>query len=259
MDARKPDLGELQEALTRLEEESRARENLLEMVVHDLRNPLGVIIGALELLDEELASAMPPGLAEILGSAELSAHQMLTLVDNFLGIQRLEKGKLPVVQADLDLLDLLGTVLRVMKPQMEKKGLALVEDLPAELPLVWADSDILTRVVMNLLDNAIKFTPRGGTITISARAQEDRVQVTVTDTGLGIAPTDHQRIFERFERVRRPGVPHEVGTGLGLAFCELALEAHGGKIWVESQEGAGSRFLFTLPTSKENRPSLPGA
>jgi len=177
---------------------------------------------------------------------------MLTLVDNLLGVQRLEEGKAPVDRSEVDLQELLQTALRLMKPRGEEKGLALVDELPAELPLVWADWSILTRVVVNLLDNAIKFTPSGGTITLSASAGEAEVQVTVADTGVGIASEDQDRVFEKFERVREPGRSHEVGTGLGLAFCKLALEAHGGRIWVQSKEGAGSQYAFTLPTSKEN-------
>jgi len=247
----------LQQSYARLENKDVMREDLFEMAIHDLRNPLGVIVGTLELLGEELGDIVPPDLRSVLNSAEGGAHQMLTLVDNLLGIQRLEEGKAPVDRSEVDLLGLLRTTLRLMKPRGEEKGLALVDELPAELPLVWADWNILTRVVVNLLDNAIKFTPSGGTITLSASAREAEVQVTVADTGVGIAPEDQDRVFEKFERVREPGRPHEVGTGLGLAFCKLALEAHGGRIWVQSKEGAGSQFAFTLPTSKESGTSRP--
>ncbi|MBC7223180.1 MAG: response regulator [Anaerolineae bacterium] len=248
----------LQESHRHLQEETAARESFFEMVIHDLRNPLGVVIGALELLGQELdREDTSPELLEVLRSAEQSALQMMALVDNVLGIERLERGRIPLDRSDVDLLDLIRSTTPLVRARLEAKGLALVEDLPEELPLVWADWGVLARVVINLLDNAIKFTPAGGTITISAAHVGDEVQVTVRDTGVGIAPADQGRIFEKFERVRRPDVPQEVGTGLGLAFCKLAVEAHGGRIWVKSKEGAGSQFSLTLPVGGEGSAQPP--
>lgn len=239
----------LQEAYRRLQEESAARESFFEMVIHDLRNPLGVIVGALEVLGQEACKSAPPELREVLQSAEQSALQMMGLVDNVLGIERLERGRLSLDRGEVDLLDLIRSTVPLVKARLAAKGLALVDDLPEGLPLVWADWGVVARVLLNLLDNAIKFTPPGGTITLSAAPGEGVVQVDVSDTGVGIAPEYWERIFEKFERVRRPGVPQEMGSGLGLAFCKLAVEAHGGRIWVRSEEGAGSRFSFTLPIS----------
>ncbi|MGQ9595593.1 MAG: ATP-binding protein [Anaerolineae bacterium] len=245
----------LQEAHRRLQEESEARESFFEMVIHDLRNPLGVIAGALEVLGQEACRSVPPDLQEVLRSAEQSALQMMGLMDNVLGIERLERGYFSLDQGEVDLLDLIRSTTPLVRTRLAAKGLTLVEDLPEKLPLVWADWGVVARVLLNLLDNAIKFTSPGGIITLSATSGEGMVQVDVRDTGVGIAPEDRERIFEKFERVRRPGMPQEVGSGLGLAFCRLAVEAHGGKIWVRSEEGAGSRFSFTLPVSgKESAP-----
>ncbi|MGC8838675.1 MAG: ATP-binding protein [Anaerolineae bacterium] len=243
------DYRRLQEAYRRLQEETAARESFFEMVIHDLRNPLGVIVGALEVLGQEWLESAPPDLKEVLRSAEQSALQMMGLVDNVLGIGRLERGRFSLDRGEVDLLDLIRSTTPLVKARLSIKGLTLVEDLPESLPLVWADWGVLARVLLNLLDNAIKFTPSGGTITLSAVHEGGMVQVTVSDTGVGIASEDWERIFEKFERVRRPGMPQEAGSGLGLAFCKLAVEAHGGRIWVRSEEGAGSQFSFTLPVS----------
>ncbi len=249
----------LQEAYRRLQEESTARESFFEMVIHDLRNLLGVILGALEVLGQEACKAASPDLQEVLRSAEQSAFQMMGLVDNVLGIERLERERLALDRGEVDLLDLIRSTTPLVKARLAAKGLSLVEDLPEALPLVWADWSIVVRVLLNLLDNAIKFTPPGGTITLSAAPGEGVVQVDVSDTGVGIAPDAWERIFEKFERVRRPGVPQEMGSGLGLAFCKLAVEAHGGRIWVKSEEGAGSQFSFTLPVSGEGNAPPPRA
>lgn len=249
----------LQQAYRRLQEETAGRESFFEMVIHDLRNPLGVIVGALEVLQQEWLQAAPPDLQEVLRSAEQSALQMMALVDNVLGIERLERGRIPLDRGEVDLLDLIRSTTPLVRARLAAKGLTLVEDLPETLPQVWADWGILARVLLNLLDNAIKFTPSGGTVTLSAAYEGEKVQVTVSDTGVGIAPADWDRIFEKFERVRRPGMPQELGSGLGLAFCKLAVEAHGGRIWVRSEEGVGSQFSFTLPVSGEGSAFPPRA
>jgi signal transduction histidine kinase len=121
------------------------------------------------------------------------------------------------------------------------------------LPEVEADMDMIHRVLINLLENAIKYTPADGRITISARKEEEHVLIEVSDSGPGIATSDQQRIFEKYARIRRGS--RSKGIGLGLAFCRLAVEAHGGKIWVESEPGQGSSFLFTLPLRVESQES----
>lgn len=249
----------LQQAYRRLQEEVTTRESFVEMVIHDLRNPLGVIIGALEVLEQELLQDMPSDLQEVLHSAEQSALQMMAFVDNVLGIERLERGRMPLDRDEVDLLDLIRSTMPLVRARLSAKRLILVEHLPESLPPVWADWGILARVLLNLLDNAIKFTSPGGTITLSVAHEGEMVRVTVSDTGMGIAPQDWDRIFEKFERVHRPGVPQEGGSGLGLAFCKLAVEAHGGTIWVKSEERAGSQFSFTLPLSGEGSAFPPRA
>ncbi|NLE77497.1 MAG: response regulator [Chloroflexi bacterium] len=240
---------EVAAAYAKLLDVEAMREHLYEMVAHDLGNPLGVIIGAVELLEEDLRDALNPDMAEILALAGHAATQMLALVENLLGVQRLEEGKMPLELADTDLLELLHDAALGLKPQLAAKGLTLQLDAPASLPLVWADWSIARRVLNNLLDNSIKFSPRAGVVRLEAAPTEGGVLVAVSDSGPGIAPEDRERIFNRFEQVRQTGSRAMVGNGLGLAFCKLAVEAHGGSIWVESNQGTGSRFCFILPTA----------
>jgi len=133
----------------------------------------------------------------------------------------------------------------IVQPAAEGKGIGLQIDIPPRLPLVNLDADMIRRVIINLMDNSVKYTPEGGVVTVSARAAPAEVIVSVRDTGPGIPSDQHTRIFARFARLQRDSSPK--GLGLGLTFCKLAIEAHSGKIWVESQMGHGSTFSFKLP------------
>ena len=146
-------------------------------------------------------------------------------------------------QADIN--TLVVEAVEIVQPSAEGKDIGLQIDIPPRLPLVDLDADMIRRVIINLMDNSIKYTPEGGVVTISARAAPAEVIVSVRDTGPGIPSDQHTRIFARFARLQREAAPK--GMGLGLTFCKLAIEAHGGKIWVESQVGHGSTFSFRLP------------
>lgn len=222
------------------------REDLTHTMVHDLRSPLTTITTSLELLQSGLLGELSPRQEEVVQLAQSGARRMLQLVDTILDVSRLEAGQMPLRRIALDLPDLVATVIRLQGPLASDKQIQLISDLPATLPPVWADVAIIERVLQNLVGNAIKFTPAGGVIRVRARVAEGdppKVLVSVSDTGAGIPPDLKGRLFTKFAT----GQQHGRGTGLGLAFCKLALEAHGETIWADSSPGQGATFTFSLP------------
>jgi signal transduction histidine kinase len=178
-------------------------------------------------------------------------------VDTLLDIARLEEGAMALGLLPLDLEGLVGEVLAEERPLAEKKGVTLESRLPESLPPVLADHDVLLRVLVNLVDNALKFTPRGERVWVAAGPEPKGVRVEVVDAGPGIPVAERARIFEKFTQVQRQAETRR-GVGLGLSFCRMAVEAHGGRIWVEDGPGGrGSRFVFTLPQVQADVPFAP--
>jgi len=174
-----------------------------------------------------------------------SAGRLSRLVDSLLDLRRLEAGQMVLSRAQTNVNQLIAEAAEQVLPAAEGKDTVLRVELPPRLPFVSMDGDMIRRVIINLMDNAVKYTPRGGSIAVGAKATVTEVTISVRDNGPGIPPSEHTRVFNKFARLQREAAPK--GLGLGLAFCRLAIEAHGGKIWVESAVGRGSTFLFTLP------------
>jgi PAS domain S-box-containing protein len=220
------------------------REDLMSMIVHDLRSPLGNIISSLDILRSSL-----PGDDEMITSlltiALRAASRLSRLVDSLLDLRRLEAGELGLQRLPVALEVLLMEAVEQVQPMVASKHLHLRTVVALDLPPAAADADLLRRVVVNLLDNAIKYTPQGGSITLGAKRSGSTLTVSLRDTGPGVPEGEHERIFNKFTRVQREAAPK--GLGLGLAFCKLAIEAHGGRIWVDSERGGGATFSFTLP------------
>ena len=224
----------------------RMRDDLTHTMVHDLRNPLTVILGALDVLKLETAANPSFTYSEFLDIASQSTNQMIRLVSAILDISRLESGQIPLNQKVVSLSDSVAEIIRLQTPLAADKKLHLETDLPPTLPSVWADPALLGRVLQNLIGNTIKFTPEDGLIRVSASLFEEQpgmLQVAVKDDGPGIPAKLKSRLFQKFAAGRQ----ENSGSGLGLAFCRLAVEAHGGRIWVESEPGQGTAFIFTLP------------
>ncbi len=236
----------------RLKELLRLREELADMIVHDLRNPLGVIASGMELLESELdAETKSEYVDSLVRTMRRSVGRMQRLVETLLDIARLEEGGIALRLAPVEVPALIEEVVAEELPLADNHGVALESLLPADLPMVLADRDVVQRTLINLLDNALKFTPSGGRVWVEAQAQEDQVQVAVVDTGPGIPLGEHGRIFEKFTQVQGQ-LGSQRGLGLGLTFCRMAVESHGGHIWVEDgPQGRGSRFIFTLPRVPE--------
>lgn len=237
--------------VTEEKELERMREDVTRMIVHDLRSPLAAILGGLELI-ENAAREQPRDslLVQALDIATYSAQRLRDLVDSLLDISRLEAGQTKLNQQPHTLTALVHSAISVVSPLADEAGLRLKVEVPDDLPPVEVDEELIERVLINLLDNAVKFTPLGGRITVSAQPEDGAfVRCSVRDAGPGIPREYLDRIFERFVQI--PGQSgRRRGTGLGLAFCRLAVEAHGGRIWVESEEGRGSHFHFTLPIAQ---------
>ena len=220
------------------------RADLTSMIFHDLRSPLGNIISSLEVLGGTLP-AEEDAARSVLSIALRSSRRLLRLVESLLDIGRLEAGQAVLHKAEGSIGALIVEAVEEVLPVAEAKGHVVQFELQSGLPPLAMDVDMVRRVVINLLENAIKYTRSEGRITALARREPGRVLVGIRDTGPGIDPRDQQRIFERFARLHRSAAAK--GLGLGLAFCRLAVSAHGGELWVESEPGKGSSFYFTLP------------
>jgi signal transduction histidine kinase len=239
---------QLQAANSELERASRHQSEFLTMVSHEFRTPLTSIITFTELLLDSAAGQVNQEQHEYLTDVFESSQRLLHMINDLLDLSRLEAGKVKLFREALDLKDLARDAERTVRPLAERKELTLRLDLPSGLPLVEADGLRVTQVLLNLFSNAIKFTPSGGTITVSARVREPWLEVAVSDTGIGIARNDLKRIFEKFSQ---SGRERPEGTGLGLPLARSLVELHGGQMWVESEIGQGSTFRFTLPLFAE--------
>jgi PAS domain S-box-containing protein len=238
------------------------REGMTHTMVHDLRDPLSNSLFALELLKGDLSGFDSPESMQLLDLTFAHTLKTLRLVDKILDISRLKNGiEMVITRTTMSLSGLIEKVLAAQEPQALSKGLQLTYDVPETVPPAWADAGLIGRVLQNLVDNSIKFSPSGGTIRIAVKLGESngsgptastRLLVSVSDEGPGIPAEIRERVFDRFVA----GPNKESGSGLGLAFCRMALMAHGERIWVESEPGRGARFTFSLPVSFEPTPAV---
>jgi PAS domain S-box-containing protein len=235
--------------VTEERELQQMRDDLTRMIVHDLRSPLSAIFSGLELLSEMLPEEGLAGpMLDAVSASQHSCIKLLNLVNTLLDISKMEAGQMTMSLQPTDLAELVGHAVDWLSPLAQAQGIT-VTSYVSENWQVLADEEKMGRVLTNLVDNALKFTPAGGRITVTAERApgEERVmRCAVHDSGSGIPPEYRERIFDRFVQVKGPRGRRR-GTGLGLTFCKLVVEAHGGRIWVESEEGKGSTFYFTLP------------
>lgn len=236
----------LQNEKERLEELQRLRQETSDLIIHDLRNPLTAIAISLKMF----SIVLPPEILEqhrqLVEVAQSSTERMQRLVDSLLEVSRMEAGETEFLMASMDLHPIIVDIVKRISV-MDRKGIDIQVHVPEDLPRVYADRDKIERVVTNLLDNALKYTPENGRLIFAAQAQDDFVHISVTDNGPGIPSEQRARVFERFAQVDSEKRARR-GFGLGLAYCRLAVERHGGRIWVEAGENnSGSKFIFTLP------------
>jgi two-component system phosphate regulon sensor histidine kinase PhoR len=230
--------------LTRLRQLETVRRDFVSNISHELRTPLASLKALTETLQDG-ALDDPPAARRFLERIETEVDAMSLMVAELLELSRIESGRVPLKLEATSPMNILSLAVDRLRLQAERAGLNLTLECPADLPLVLADQNRLVQVTVNLLHNAIKFTPDGGQILVKAQAEDNRVIFSIKDTGIGIPAADLPRIFERFYKADRGRATG--GTGLGLSIARHLVEAHGGKIWVESIEGRGSTFYFSIP------------
>ena len=228
------------------------REDLTSMIYHDLRSPLANIVSSLDVI----ADMLPEGkdretVLMILKIAENSTDRIQRLVSSLLDVNKLESGQAVVDQKVVDALALIQNAVEDVRPVSKSRRQALQVDLPEKLPAIWVDEDMARRVLINLMENSSKYTPTGGAMEVGAQAEDGWLHIWIKDNGPGIPPAEQERIFDKFTRLRGKGQPG--GLGIGLAFCRLAVQGHGGRIWVESDAGSGATFHFTFPVATKEQ------
>lgn len=232
----------------RLQDQERLRDALIEFLVHDLRSPLTNIISGLETLLVSAEDNLSPEDRELIEMALIGAHRLLTMVNSILDLRKLEEGKFPLYLKEFEPREAVGEAIRQVGLWARQSNINLHVDFSREVPeKMVADRWVLIRILVNLLSNALKYTPSGGTINVRVFVDDGWIHFSVTDQGPGIPKEYLDRIFDRFVQVEARKAGGAVGTGLGLTFCKLAVEAHGGRIWIESEVGKGTTVHFVLP------------
>lgn len=241
---------QLSRALEEIKEISKRKTDFISAVSHELRTPLTSIKGYTAILLSEKLGKLPLEIKERLERINRHSDELTKLVNDLLDISRIESGKISMKLEPLNLKDIVKDVMELMNVQLKEKELEFNIELTPEIEYVLADRQQLERVFMNLIGNAIKFTPPKGKISIKTISLDNLCQIDITDTGIGIPLEYQEAIFEEFFRIDNPINQKIKGTGLGLSLVKRIIQAHGGDIWVKSRPNEGSTFSFTLPKSK---------
>jgi len=237
---------ELRRLYTELEAVSRHKSEFLANMSHELRTPLNAIIGFSQVLREEMFGKVNEKQAEYLDDILSSGNHLLSLINDVLDLSKVEAGQVELEIEPFSLRDALERGVVMVRERATQDGVQVELAADPEVDVVEGDERRIKQVIFNLLSNAVKFTPAGGAVDVSSSRVNGEVRISVADTGSGIAPEDHQRIFEEFQQTGA-GLEQGEGTGLGLALSKRLVELHGGRIWLESELGKGSTFVFTLP------------
>lgn len=240
----------LEEAKFIAEAASRAKSDFLANVSHELRTPLNAVMGFSEIIRDGMAGPVMDEQKEYLNDIIESGQHLLDLINDILDLSKIEAGKMELEASEFDLKELIERSLIMFKEKAFKHKIEAGTDIGDEIGPIVADERRLKQVLFNLLSNAFKFTPDGGRVTVRARkvpGEPAQIECSVEDTGIGIKEEDIPRLFRPFEQLESLLTKEHGGTGLGLALCKRIVELHGGRIWVESEFGKGSRFIFTVP------------
>lgn len=247
---------QLERAYADLRRAEAMRDGLTSMLVHDLRTPLTSLLGPLRMLENGAVGPLDETQKELVVMSEHSGERLLSLVNELLDIAKMEAGEFKIVTHAVSLESVTHEALECVGALAAHDGAAIDVEGDFTHTRVWADTDLVVRVLTNLLANALKFTPRDGRIVLKVSEHDaTHCRIEVRDSGEGIPPEYREHIFEKFGQVEARQRGRKFSTGLGLTFCKLAVEAHGGFIWVESEVGKGSTFAFTLPLAFENQNS----
>jgi signal transduction histidine kinase len=241
---------ELRRLYGELESASRHKSEFLANMSHELRTPLNAIMGFSQVLQQRLFGEINEKQEEYLDDILASGSHLLELINDVLDLSKIEAGQIELDVGRFSLRETLERGVVMVRERAARNGVRLSLALAADVDVVRGDERRLRQVVFNLLSNAVKFTPSGGSVVVTTAQREGVVEISVADTGPGVAPEDRERIFEEFQQTE-VGARQREGTGLGLALSRRLVELHGGTIWVESEVGRGSRFAFTLPGEGE--------
>jgi signal transduction histidine kinase len=245
-------LSELEAANRELAAASQHKSEFLANMSHELRTPLNAVIGFSEVLLQRMFGELNDKQDEYLKDIYTSGQHLLSLINDILDLSKIEAGRMELELTDFDFPTALDSALTLIRERAGRRGIALHLSVDERLGQLWADERKIRQIVLNLLSNAIKFTPEGGRIEVAAVPRDEFVEVSVSDTGIGIAPEDQEAVFEEFRQVGTAAKKVE-GTGLGLALSRKFIALHGGRIWVQSQVGIGSTFTFTIPVQRADQ------
>jgi two-component system sensor histidine kinase/response regulator len=235
-------------AKTAAEEANRAKSQFLANMSHELRTPMNAILGFSEILQDQTFGTLNPKQTRYVDNILTSGRHLLELINSILDLSKVEAGCMELDRSHFDAAAALHSLKSIVKPLAAKKQIVLTTTIQEPIPLISADEAKFKQILYNLLSNAIKFTPEGGQVTASIEWREPWLQISVSDTGIGIQPEDQERIFRQFEQVDSSYARQQQGTGLGLSLTRQFVELHGGRLWVQSDgEGKGSTFSFVLP------------
>lgn len=251
----------LEETLRKLREAEKMRDDLMKMIVHDLKTPLTSVLATMEMLIDGDFGALSDEQRRMLSDAEAKAEDLLSLIGDLLEVARIEEASMALDLQPIAPSALLNEVVNEWSIRFQQEHAEAVVEVADDAPIFQADKPLLKRVMGNLVSNALTHSANAVTLHFSARRDNGEILFTVADNGPGIPPEYHEVIFRKFERVKNTNIPRTRSSGLGLAFCKLVVDAHGGRIWVQSAgEGKGSSFHFTLPApSAQNEAKSPSA
>ncbi len=238
------DISKIKKAEELLKEMDRRKSSFVANVSHEFKNPLRTLRESLGIILDGTMGEVDPGQREMLEIGKRNADRLIRLVMNLLDISKIEAGKMKLKMDRINIPELIDEVIASNKADIAKKRLILKKNMPGNIGLMRADRDRLAEVIINLLTNAVKYTPAGGVIAVTLSGNAKEVRFEISDNGPGIAKEDFKKLFDKFERIT---AEREEGTGLGLSIARDIIELHRGKIWVESEFGKGSKFIFTLP------------
>jgi len=241
---------EIQDKSRQLEIANQHKSEFLANMSHELRTPLNAVIGFSEVLQQGMVGALNDKQGEYIQYIHTSGSHLLSLINDILDLSKVEAGRMELDLTSFNVPMAIDNALTLVKERATRHGLTLDCTLDPAVADIHADERKFKQVMLNLLSNAVKFTPEGGQITVSARPMNHAVEISVTDTGIGIAPEDCDAVFEEFRQVGDSAERKAQGTGLGLALTKKFIDLHGGRIWLTSTLGKGSTFSFTLPITQ---------
>lgn len=236
----------LEESRKKLQEEIATKNSFFSIISHDLRSPFTALLGYAELLDEEYDDLTDEERRQYIHSLRETAQSTFELLESLLTWARAQTGKIEFNPEELDLFDIAVEIVGLFAGNASNKEIKLNSNI-APNTIVFADKDMLKTILRNLISNALKFTPRGGEISVNYKEDNEKHIISVKDTGIGLSDEAKEKIFKLGKRYTQPGTENESGTGFGLALVQELIKKHKGKIWVESEPGKGAEFIFTIP------------